>query len=811
MTISCAVRTFLVTALAVVCLTGVAVAESPQSASSLPVTTASAEAQRALLDQYCVTCHNARLQTGGLALEGLNVGRAADQPELWEKVVRKLRGGVMPPIGRPRPEKAAYDGLAVWLETELDRGAAANPNPGRRDTFHRLNRAEYGNAVRELLALDVDVTSLLPADDASYGFDNMAGVLRLSQSVMERYLSAADTISRSAVAPAATPVAETFRLSLERSQYDRADGMPFGTRGGALLHYKFPRDGEYRIKVLLVCTTETDITCDGSKGHSEPHQLEITLDGERVQLFTLEPAVTNYRASDAGVTESYGFEVRVPVTGGPHDVGVGFLKTFGSVGLVRNGYRKRFERPYRFNADVMGILMPFVETVSITGPFNATGPGDTPSRRAVFTCRPTAAADEEGCARTILSGLAKRAYRRPPTESEVEELLVFYREGEAEGGFEQGVQMAIRRMLISLNFLFRIEADPVDAAAGTAYRLNDYELASRLSFFLWSSIPDDELLDAAARGALQDPVELERQVRRMLADDRSSAFVENFAGQWLRLRNLDAVRPYEALFPDFDTDLPLAMRRETELFFQSIVREDRSVLELLTADYTFVNGRLARHYGLPHVRGNEFQRVTFSDDRRRGLLGHASILTVTSPATRTSPVQRGKWILENILGTPPPPPPPSVPTLPEPALGSKLETLSIRERMAAHRENPVCAGCHAVIDPMGFALENFNWVGQWRSLDESFEPVDASGVFPDGRQFGNLSEFRAAIVSNPERFISTLTEKLLTYAIGRGVEYYDMPAVRKIGRNAAEHGYGFGSVILGIVTSDPFQMRRAPS
>jgi mono/diheme cytochrome c family protein len=768
-------------------------------------------APRAVVSQYCATCHSARAHLGGLVLEGQDPAQAAQAPELWEKVVRKLRAGVMPPMGQPRPDAATYDALAGGIEAALDRAGAATINPGRVDTFHRLNRAEYHNAVRDLLSIDIDVASLLPTDDASYGFDNMAGVLKLNQSVLQRYLAAAGKISRAAINPLSTPVAETFKINPERSQNDRQDGLPFGTRGGALFRYAFPQDGEYKIKVLMLCTTETDVSCDGAQGFSEPHTLEISIDGERVKLFALDPQQRDYRAADVGVTGTYGYEVRLPVKAGPRDIAVTFIKTIASVDYVRNGYRMRFERPYRFNADVMSVAEPMIENVVVTGPFDAAGPGDTPSRRRVLACHPSAAISDEACARTILTSLARRAYRRPPTEGEVKQLLAFYDDGRVEGGFESGIEMALRRMLASVNFLFRVELDPAGVAPGAVYQISDLDLASRLSFFLWSSIPDDELLDAATHGRLHEPAVLEREVRRMLADKRSIALAENFAGQWLRLRNLEAVRPDEAVFPDFDEALRGALRRETELFFDSLVREDRGVLELLTANYTFLNGRLARHYGIPNVQGNEFQRVVLDDDHRRGLLGQGSILTVTSPAIRTSPVQRGKWILENILGSPPPPPPPNVPALSEDAAGSRKAPPTIRERMAQHRGNPVCAGCHSVIDPVGFALENFNWVGQWRDVDPSFTPIDASGQLPDGTKFARLSEFRAALVGNPGRFVNVVIEKLMTYALGRGIEYYDMPSIRKIRRDAELKDYRFRSVIVGIVSSPQFQMRRSAS
>ncbi len=766
----------------------------------------------AILDKYCgKTCHSARTHTAGFVLEGHDPAKADQAPEMWEKVVRKLRGGVMPPVGAPRPDTAVYDALSSSLERTLDRVVATKPNPGRVDTFHRLNRAEYRNAVRDLFALDVDIDEMLPSDDASYGFDNMAGVLRLNQALLEQYLAVAGKISQLAIHPSATPVTETFKVSPEGSQNDRIEGLPFGTRGGTLIRHQFPQDGEYLVRILTLCTTETDVPCNGALGFSEPHVLEVTLDGARVTTFTLQPTKRDYRASDAGVSQSYGFETRMAVKAGSRDLGVTFLKTIPSVEYVRNGYRARFERPYRFNADVMSIAMPFVETVVVTGPFDARGPGDTPSRKKVFVCRPATAAEEPACARRIVTRLAERAYRRPVTDAEIGEVLAFYERGRTEGGFEKGIEMAVRRLLVSLNFLFRTELDPPAAAGDAPYRISDLELASRLSFFLWSSIPDDELRTLAVRGTLRDPGVLEKQVRRMLADERSMAFVENFAGQWLRLRNLSNVRPSEAFFPDFDTGLRDAMRRETELFFHSILREDRSVVDLLTADYTFLNERLARHYGIANVKGPEFRRVALADERRRGLLGHASVLTVTSPAIRTSPVQRGKWILENILGSPPPPPPPAVPTLTEAEPGSKVGPKSIRERMAQHRANPVCSACHNFIDPVGFALENYNWVGQWRSVDDAYTPIDASGRLPDGTTFTDLKGFRSALATNRARFVNTLTEKLLTYAMGRGVEYYDMPAVRKIQRESAAQRHRFSALVMGIVTSAPFQMRRPQS
>ena len=769
-----------------------------------------ASRQRALLNQYCVTCHNQRLKTGGLALDTLDVSDVSARPEVWEKVVRKLRGGVMPPVGLPRPDAPSYDGLIGWLEDGLDRAAAARPNPGRTETFHRLNRAEYGHAVRDLLALDTDVTGLLPADDGSYGFDNMAGVLKLDQSRMERYLAAAETISRAAVgSPLPAPASVTYAVPPEMPQYDHVDGLPFGTRGGALFHHVFPQDGEYVVIVKLLCVTASDMDCDAAGGFAEPHTLEIGLDGTRVGQFVLEP-----RPMRKGYQREWdeALQIRVPVTAGPKDLAVTFLKTVPSVEYVQPAYHARFEKPFRQYAEVERIWMPAIDKVTVRGPFDARGPGETPSRRRIFVCRPATPAEEAPCARKIVSGLARRAYRQPPTREALDELLAFYEEGRGDGdGFEAGIETALRRLLLSPEFLFRIERDPAGVRPDTNYRISDLELASRLSFFLWSSIPDDELLEAAIRGTLKDPLVLERQVRRMLVDPRSRRLVDNFVGQWLELRNIEAVTPSDFFYPDFDENLRFALRRETELFFDSILREDRGAVELLTADYTFLNERLARHYRIPNVNGANFRRVALAEGtHRRGLLGHGSILTVTSHAARTSPVLRGKWLMTNVLGTPPPDPPANVPPLPENEAG-KRQVRSMRERMAQHRANPVCASCHSMIDPLGFALENFDPVGRWRDVDETFKPIDAAGTFPDGTKFDGLRAFREALLSHPERFVTNLIDKLLTYSLGRGLDYHDAPAVRRIRHVAARDQYRFSSLILAIVTSSPFQMRRSAS
>jgi mono/diheme cytochrome c family protein len=774
--------------------------------------------QRAVINQYCVGCHSERTKAGGLALDTLDIANVAVNAAVLEKVIRKLEAGVMPPAGLPRPDRPTVDGLVSWLKTQIDRAADAHPNPGRTEAFHRLNRTEYQHAIRDLLDLEINVSNLLPLDDASYGFDNIAGVLKVNQALLERYLSAAAKVSRLAVGRVGPSVAaDDFSLAEDFNQEQHVDGLPLGTRGGMLVRYNFPQDAEYDIQVRLQCgpPSQTGGKCDGSGGFVDTHHLEISIDGSRVKLFTLEPR------RNGEVTEG-GWRVRVPLAAGPHDVAVAFLKP-PSIDEA-DGLRVRSERPYFTSINLsLGSLVTFqpaVDTVTISGPYNATGPGDTPSRRRIFVCRPQSAAAEARCARKILSSLARRAYRRPVSEADVEPLLSFYQDARAEdrtkNGFESGIQAALELLLVQPEFLFRIERDRSDAPPDSNYRISDLELASRLSFFLWASIPDDELLNAASRGVLRRPDVLQRQVRRMLADARSKRFLANFAGQWLQLRNLDSWKPFEALFPDFDDSLRRAMRRETELFFDSVVREDRSALALLTANYSFLNERLAQHYGIPNVSGSHFRRVTFADDNpRRGLLGHGSILTVTSNPMRTSPVSRGKWILENVLGTPPPAPPPNVPLLAEKKVG--VADLSVREKMAAHRRNPACAGCHAMIDPLGFALENFDAVGRFRAVEdqyirddkETYTPIDASGVLPDGTKFQDLDSFRRILTAHPDRFVTTLTERLLTYALGRGVEYYDMPAVRRIVAGAAKNDYRFSSLILGIVESQPFQTRRS--
>ena len=781
-------------------------------------TVAPATEHRAVLDRYCVTCHNERLKIADLALDATEIERVGEEADIWEKVALKLRTRTMPPSPRPRPDEAAYDGFASWLESELDRAAVASPNPGRPPAIHRLNRTEYANAVRDLLALEFDAGAFLPADDASYGFDNIGDILRVSPTLLEGYLEAARVISEQAVGdPTIAVGAFTHRVATDLTQDHRLEGLPFGTRGGTRIERYFPVDGEYLIQVRL----RRGFTDGRILGLSnDPHELEITVDGERLELFTVRRKARPPKADDDGdsddarrrrvneerVPEDAALQVRVPLEAGTRAIGVTFLERPAS---QFEDARARALRSFATLGDVGATGVPHVDRVTITGPY-AAHVGDTPSRARVFVCRPASAADEPACARQIVTTLARRAYRRPVTDAEVATLLGFYETGRSAGrGFEASVQQALRRLLMSPDFIFRIEHDPPDADPGTNYRITDLELASRLSFFLWSSIPDDELLTLAERGRLRDPGVLDQQVRRMLRDERARSLVTNFAGQWLYLRNVPHAAPDTRVFPDFDENLREAMRRETEMLFETIVGEDHSVLELLNARYTFVNERLARHYGIPNIYGSHFRRIELSDDAvRGGLLGQASILMVTSYPTRTSPVLRGKWLLENVLGTPPPDPPANVPPLEETTGDGK--TRSMREAMGQHRANPVCASCHKVMDPLGFALENFDAVGAWRATDSN-TPIDATGTMPGGAPFDGPRELREALLSDPDQFIRVVTERLLTYALGRGVEHFDHPAIRAIGRGAAEHDYRFSTLIIGIVESMPFQMRRTLS
>jgi hypothetical protein len=749
--------------------------------------------ERAAIDRYCASCHNSKVKAAGLALDAMSVEKIDQHPEVWEKVVRKLRARYMPPAGLPRPDERTYQAIVSTLEASLDSASTAKPNPGRTDTFRRLNRTEYQNAIRDLLAIEADVASLLPSDESSHGFDNVT-VGNLSPALLERYLSAAQKISRLAVGrPTRSPGGDTITLPPDLTQEERFDELPFGTRGGTVVRYTFPLDGQYEIQLRLARDRNEYI-----EGLTEPHEVELMLDGERVQLFTVKPPP---RGEDHHLVEK-DLHIRVPVKAGPHVLGAAFLKKPSAL-------LETERQPYQahFNMDRHPRIQPAVYSVSITGPYEAKGAGDTPSRRRIFVCQPSKPGEEDGCAKRILSTLMRRAYRRPVIDADLQVPLKFYKDARKDGGFEAGVEMALRAVLVSPEFLFRVEQDPAGAAPDTAYRITDLELASRLSFFLWSSIPDDELLETAIRGKLRTPAVLEKEVRRMLTDVRSRAMVGNFAEQWLYLRNLASTTPDMRAFPDFDDNLRQAFRQETELFFESIMREDRSVLDLLRANYTFINERLAKHYGIPNVYGSRFRRITFGDDGvRGGLLRQGSILTVTAYATRTSPVIRGKWIMANIVGMPPPPPPPFVPALKENSGGGKI--LSMRERMAEHRANPACSGCHQLMDPVGFSLENYDAVGRWRTAEEG-KPIDAAGGLPDGSKFDGVSGLQQALLSRPEVFVTTFTEKLLTYALGRGVEYYDAPAIRKVVRDAGAKDFRFSSVILGVVNSTPFQMRRS--
>ena len=748
----------------------------------------------ALIDKYCASCHSERLKTGGLVLEKLDLTKVADHAETLEKVVLKLRGGMMPPPGLPRPDNATLDALATRLEKDLDQAYLAKSNPGHVG-LHRLNRAEYGNAVRDLLGIDMDVSDLLPADDSNYGFDNIADALTVSPVLLERYLSASWKISGLAVGdPKITPTTQTFRVRADASQDRHVEGLPIGTRGGLLVKYNFPLDAEYLFKVRFWANTVNTV-----RGLEFPSQVEITLDGARIKLVTIggqdDANLGNTNPTASAEQLSKRVELQVPIKAGPHTVAIAFLqKTSGpSVDILQPFGREKLDP-----VNTAGI--PEIDFMSISGPFNPTGPGDTPSRRLVFSCRPVGNADAVPCAKKILTTLARRAYRRPVTESETERLLTYYQRGRNNGGtFDSGVETALAFMLVNPQFLFRAETDPANAAPGSVHRITDLELASRLSFFLWSSIPDEQLLTLATAGKLKDPAILEQQVKRMLADKRSDALISNFLGQWLYLRNLKGTNPDPQIFPDFDDNLRQAFQRETEMFVGSVMREDKSVTDLVNADYTFVNERLAKHYGIPNVYGNQFRKVSIPDPARRGLLGQGSVLTVSSYANRTSPVLRGKWILTNILGTPPPPPPPNVPPLKEVASGT------MRQRMEQHRANAACAACHKVMHPIGFSLENFDAIGAWRTSDGG-ATIDASAQLADGTKINGPSSMLEILTARPEQFVRTMTQMLMTYGLGRGTEYYDMPVIRGIAHDTAKQNYRFSALVLGVVKSPPFQM-----
>ena len=757
---------------------------------------------RAVVDKYCVTCHNQRTKTQDLALDGLDLTNPAANGEIWEGVVRRLRTRSMPPQGMPRPDDATYEGLATYLETALDRAATAKPNPGR-PIIRRLNRNEYANAIRDLLTLEVDISSLLPPDDSAFGFDNISDLLGTSPALLERYLVAADRVSALAVGASVAAGSDTYRVRQDRSQDQHIEGLPLGTVGGLIVNHTFPVDAEYDFALALYRTN-----LEAIRGLEHSHQIEITIDGERVFLTTVGGETEKAPApGDKGPTLSITersdavdakLQARVPVKAGTHAIGAAFVRKIGA-GTQR---LRPFLRSSAGTYDSTG--RPHIETLTIAGPFNPTGPGVTASRERIFSCRPARGAtvsQEEACATKVLSSLARRAYRRPVTNTDTTRLLTFYRAGREKGNYDAGIQMALRRLLASPNFVFRVEEDH-GGKPGTIQRVSDIELASRLSFFLWSSIPDDTLLDVAARGQLRNPAVLEREVRRMIADPKADSFVRNFSGQWLHTRNLRTVAPNHDEFPDFDDTLRDAFQTEAELFFESIMREDRNVLDFLTADYTFVNERLAKHYGIPYVYGSHFRRMTLDQDARRGLLGKGGLLMVTSRADRTAPVLRGKWILENLLGTPPPPPPP-VPPLAE---NSADAPKTLRQRLEMHRASPACASCHRVMDPLGFALENFDATGAWRTREAGM-PLDASGQLADGTKIDGVVALRNALLARPEVFVHTLTERMMTYALGRGLQYYDMPVVRDIGRKAERQDYRFSGIIMGIVNSPPFQMR----
>ena len=790
------------------------------------------EAVRGLVDRYCVACHNerriaaggeppsvldAQIRSAGLALDTADAERPQRDAERWERVIARLRAGSMPPAGRPRPPRDDARAVASWLEARLDEAAARDPDPGRTGSLHRLNRTEYGNAIRDLLALEVDVAALLPGDETSdTGFDNNAEVLSISTAQLERYLSAARKISRLATGVLTAPDFARFENSVLLTQADRqSEDLPLGSRGGLSATHHFPADGTYIFRIGLTTNWQ-----DYVRGMGRRNLLDLRIDGRLVRRFTVggeapgTPAPTTWSPAEAGdpeweryVRESAAhLEVRAEVEGGPHVVGVSFVRNRwepeGPLQPVMKGAVLSNDEKYHGNAEV--------QALTIEGPYGGAVPDDTPSRRRIFVCRPAAPSGDEPCARRILSRLARLAYRRPPTDGDVETLLDFFRTGRAKpgGGFDTGIQLALERLLVDPDFLLRVHEEPSGAAPGQAYALPDLELASRLSFFLWSSIPDEDLLDLAERGELTDSAVLRDQVRRMLADPRSEALVSDFAAQWLHLRNLDDVRAEPSVHPDFDQDLVEAFRQETARFIAGTIDEDRSVLDLLRADYTYVNERLARHYGIPGVYGSRFRRVTLPDlEQRGGLLGHGSLLSLTSYPHRTSPVLRGRWLLEAIFGTPPPGPPPDVPPLPERGEGDA--PASMRERLELHRRNPACASCHRSIDPPGFMLEHYDAIGRWRTVTETGHPVDAAGTLANGMTATGLAGLRGLLLAEPEQFVGTLTERLLAYALGRELRHYDRPTVRRIVRDASAEGYRWSAVVLGVVESPAFRMRRA--
>ena len=770
-------------------------AASSNAATSSPDT--------ALVKTYCATCHNDRTRSGEMSLEHADLTNIPQHPELWEKVIRKVRAGMMPPAGMPRPDAATLEAFVGHLETAIDRAAAASPRPGR-TALHRLNRAEYANAIRDLLSLEIDATALLPPDDESSGFDNIADVLTVSPSLMERYLSASWNISRAALGNVnITPSTATYRVRPDLSQDQHLEGLPPGTRGGMTIAHTFPVDGEYIIKLRMWRNT-----FDLMRGMEDPHDIEIAMDGARLTVVTAGGRDDFGRMAENpgtfGADLDRRLTVRLPVKAGTHTI---WATTVLKSHAPRDDLIKPFIKTTIDGLDIMGD--PSVDRITIEGPYAVAGSGDSASRRKILQCRPSRRSSQEieasevGCARRILTTLARQAYRKPVDPATADVLMNFYARGRKSGDFERGIESALQFILASPEFLFRVEPDPARGSP-PVYRLGDLELASRLSFFLWSSLPDEPLIALAAQGKLKQPAVLEQQVKRMLADPRSKTLIENFAEQWLHLRNLKNANPDLGAFPDFDDNLRQAMKEETELFFDSIMREDRSVMDLLNADYTFVNERLARHYGMPNIYGSRFRRVQVPNEARRGLLGQASILTVTSYPNRTSPVERGKWILTNLLGVPPQPPPPNIPPLPDSGADGKV--VSLRQRMERHRANAVCAGCHRVMDPIGFAMENFDGIGRWRAKEDG-AAIDASGTLFTGAKLDGVNALRQEMTKRPEVFVGVLTERMLTYAVGRGLEYYDMPAVRTILRDARSTDYRFSSIVLGVARSVPFQMK----
>ena len=809
-------RTALIQLLAVV---------SPLLLSSTTGAQSGGELLNTTINQYCLACHNDSLSTADVSFQNLDLSEVSNHGALQEKVLSQLRNRRMPPMEMPKPSEAVYNELVSWLESEIDELAATAPNPGRTDTFHRINRAEYANSVRDLLDIDVDVEELLPADDIdAYGFDNMADVLTVSPALMERYLSAARKTARLAIGEEPLgPVSQIYEVPILLNQNDRmSDDLPFGSRGGVAMDHYFPVAGQYDLSLRLHRNYVNYI-----RGMGSQHEIEVRLDGKLIQSFAIggqEPDVLQAPASYGGNQfgdrewEEYmlfadsNLRLRFEAEPGPHIVGLSFVRRFTEPEGVLQPPQSVFAAAINEMRDGDAAI----EQAQITGPFDAAGPGDTPSRRAIFVCTPASndLSSEEVCATEILSGLANRAYRRPLQQTDIDTLMDFYRIGRGDGqsGFDAGIQLAVERILISPDFLFRVEQDPLNVAPATDYELSDLELASRLSFFLWSSIPDEELLSIAERGELQNPDILEAQTQRMLGDPRSSALVKNFASQWLYLRNLRSLVPDAVEFPEFDENLRNAFRQESELYFESLLRDDRSVLDLLGAGYTYVNERLAKHYGIEGVYGSHFRRVDLEGElaqQRGGILGQGSLLTATSYANRTSPVLRGKWVLTNILGTPPPPPPADVPDLPE--NGADGQPATIRDRMIQHREDPNCAVCHLPMDPLGLALENFDAVGRWRDTGEANLAIDASGQLPNGTAFYGLNGLRNILLDRSDEFAGTVTEKLFAYAIGRPPEYFDKPTVRMITRSAALDNYSWSSIIMGIVKSAPFRTRRSES